>query len=159
MEMKGYITMQELPILKIAKLTPDAVVPTLGSRDAAGLDLATIEEVELQPGQRHTFKTGIAFEIPAGLVGLIKPRSKLANRHGIDVLAGVIDSDYRGEIMVILLNTGDEPVSIEKGDKIAQMVVQQHFSWMPFEVVSELTSSERGEEGINSENMRKQGMN
>ncbi len=99
-------------------------------------------------------KTGIAISIPRGTVGLIWPRSKLAAKFGLDVLAGVIDSDYRGEIMVSLLNTSDRVVELRKGDKCAQMIIQQHFSSLPMVEVDSLDDTERGKSGVNSSELR-----
>jgi deoxyuridine 5'-triphosphate nucleotidohydrolase len=92
--------------------------------------------------------------IPPGLVGLIWPRSKLAAKHGLDVLAGVVDADYRGEVMISLLNTGDKTVELRKGDKVAQMILQPYLSWIPLDLVDTLPGTERGGDGINSNEMR-----
>jgi len=123
-------------MIKIKKLSEHAQLPCRGSLEAAGLDLHTIEPAELWPGCRATLRTGIAMALPTNYVGLIWPRSKLAAKMGIDVLAGVVDSDYRGEIMVSLLNTSDDTVEIRKGDKVAQMIVQEHYSSLPVEVIT-----------------------
>ena len=140
--------------IKIKKLHQDARMPELGSADAAGLDLFLIEHADIQPGQRALLRTGIAMAIPSGMVGLIWPRSKLAAKLGLDVLAGVIDSDYRGEIMVSLLNTSDRIVELRKGDKCAQMLIKQHFSWLPMELVTDLPETDRGNSGVNSLELR-----
>lgn len=140
--------------IKIKKLCDSAITPTHGSVEAAGLDLFTIQDADILPGQRAVLKTGIAMEIPFGMVGLIWPRSKLAVKMGIDVLAGVVDSDYRGEVMISLLNTSDKTVELRKGDKCAQIIIQKHYSWLPIEVVDELQESDRGIDGINSLEMR-----
>jgi dUTP pyrophosphatase len=144
----------ELPHIKIKKLDPKAKVPQLGSLEAAGLDLFTLESAEIPSGQRALLRTGIAMAIPAGMAGFIWPRSKLASKKGIAVLAGLVDPDYRGEVMISLHNTSDSVVEFRAGDKCAQMVIQQHFSWLPLEIVDELAPSDRGEEGINSHSMR-----
>ena len=140
--------------LKVKKLDEEAQLPCLGSLESAGLDLRTLESVEIQAGQRALLRTGIAMSIPVGMVGLIWPRSKLAAKKGVAVLAGVVDSDYRGEVMVSLLNTSSDVLEIRKGDKCAQMVLQQHFSSLPIEVVDELPDTERGDSGVNSSEMR-----
>ena len=140
--------------IKIKKLHQDAKIPGLGSTHAAGLDLCTIEHADIPPGQRALLKTGIAMSIPDGTVGLIWPRSKLAAKLGIDVLAGVVDSDYRGEIMVPLLNTSDRLVELRKGDKCAQIIIQQHFSSLPLVLVDSLDYTDRGKAGVNSSEMR-----
>jgi dUTP pyrophosphatase len=99
-------------------------LPEYGSAAAAGADLRASVALTLAPGERAAVPTGIALELPPGCVGLVWPRSGLAVRHGIDTLAGVIDSDYRGEVKVVLVNHGDQPFSIAPGDRIAQLLVQ-----------------------------------
>lgn len=141
-------------VINIVKLHQDAKTPELGSSDAAGLDLFLLEHVDIPPGQRALLRTGIAISIPNGMVGLIWPRSKLAAKLGLGILAGVIDSDYRGEVMVSLLNTSDRLVELRKGDKCAQMVIQQHFSWLPMDVVNYLPETDRGNDGVNSMELR-----
>ena len=98
--------------MNIKKLSDKAVIPSKGSVGAAGYDLYTTESYELKPGERKAFKTDIALAIPEGFYGRVAPRSGLAVKHGLDVLAGVIDSDYRGEILVALINLGDKPVQL-----------------------------------------------
>lgn len=110
--------------LKFKRLHPDARLPTRGSRHAAGLDLYAVEELTLQPGARAPVPTGLAVAIPQGFYGRVAPRSGLAVRHGIDVLAGVIDSDYRGEILCPLVNHGAAAFTIEKGTRIAQLIIE-----------------------------------
>jgi dUTP pyrophosphatase len=100
-------------------------VPEYGSAAAAGADLKASEDVVLAPGARAAVPTGLHLEIPEGHVGLIWPRSGLAVKHGIDTLAGVVDSDYRGEVRVVLINHGPEPFTIRAGDRVAQMLVQR----------------------------------
>ena len=112
-------------ILRFKKLDSRAVLPQRGSVLAAGLDVCSIEDVELGPKQRTTAKTGLAVAIPPGFYGRIAPRSGLASKHGLDVLAGVIDSDYRGEILCLLYNTGDEPIKLAAGSKICQLILEQ----------------------------------
>ena len=140
--------------IKFKKLHQDARIPEQGSANAAGLDLFLIEHADIPPGKRALLRTGIAMSIPHGTVGLIWPRSKLAAKLGIDVLAGVVDSDYRGEIMVSLLNTSDRVVELRAGDKCAQIIIQLHFSSMPIELVDSLPDTERGNAGVNSSEMR-----
>ena len=140
--------------LKIKKLSLDAKLPCLGSKHSAGLDLFIIDSADILPGQRALLHTGIAMSIPDGMVGLIWPRSKLASKKGLAILAGVIDSDYRGEIMVSVLNTSDELIELRSGDKVAQMIIQRHYSDLDIKVVNELEETERGKSGINSNEMR-----
>ena len=99
-------------------------LPEYATGGAAGADLRASEAVTLPAGGRAAVPTGIILEIPPGHVGLVWPRSGLAVRHGIDTLAGVIDSDYRGEVKVVLVNHGTEPFAIAAGDRIAQLLVQ-----------------------------------
>ncbi|MFL6257450.1 MAG: dUTP diphosphatase [Pyrinomonadaceae bacterium] len=110
--------------LHFKRLHPEAKLPTRGSERAAGLDLYAVERVTLEPGARAAVRTGLAMAVPVGFYGRVAPRSGLAVRHGIDVLAGVIDSDYRGEILCALVNHGREPFEIEPGTRIAQLVVE-----------------------------------
>ena len=110
--------------LKFKKLHPAARLPTRGSAGAAGLDLYAVERVTIAPGGRAAVRTGLAVAIPEGFYGRVAPRSGLAVRHGIDVLAGVVDSDYRGEILCALVNHGREPFEVEPGARVAQLVVE-----------------------------------
>ena len=116
---------------------------------AAGFDLQSADYVILYPGQRLAIPTGFAWAIPLGQVGMIRPRSGLAVRRGIDVLAGVIDADYRGEVAVVLINHGTRPLDIEAGERIAQMVVQPCMVSVTVEC-DELPSTERGHGGFGS---------
>lgn len=99
-------------------------LPEYSTEGAAGADLRASVPVTIPPGGRAAVATGISVEIPAGHVGLVWPRSGLAVRNGIDTLAGVIDSDYRGEVKVVLVNHGQEAFAVAAGDRIAQLLVQ-----------------------------------
>jgi dUTP pyrophosphatase len=110
--------------LKFLKLHPQATLPTRGSRHAAGLDLYSIEDVMFDAGARAAVRTGLAVAIPFGFYGRVAPRSGLAVRHGLDVLAGVIDSDYRGEIVCALVNHGAEAFELKAGQRMAQLIVE-----------------------------------
>jgi dUTP pyrophosphatase len=127
----------------------DGSLPQYGSEGAAGADLAASGDMTLAPGARAAVPTGIRLEIPPGHVGLIWPRSGLAVRHGIDTLAGVVDSDYRGEIKVVLVNHGAEPVRIAAGDRVAQLLVQR-VDRAVFVRDDGLASTSRGESGFGS---------
>jgi dUTP diphosphatase len=107
------------------KVDGPGALPEYGSPGAAGADLRAAAAIVLPPGGRAAVPTGLHLEIPAGHVGLVWPRSGLAVRHGIDTLAGVIDSDYRGEVRVVLVNHGEDPFRIEPGDRIGQLLVQK----------------------------------
>lgn len=136
--------------IKAERLDSRAVLPKRAHPTDAGYDLCSLEGYTLNPGQRALFPTGIAMEIPDGFVGLVKPRSGLAIKKGIDVLGGVIDSSYRGDITVILLNTDSKPVRIGEGERIAQLLIQP-VMLMDIEEVSYLeANSERGTGGFGS---------
>ena len=116
----------------------------------AGMDLVAAEGKVIPPGCRAMIGTGVCLELPEGYYGRVAPRSGLAHKHGIDVLAGVVDSGYRGEIKVILLNTDrDEEFRVEPGDRIAQMIVERHYNFDLVEV-EDLTSTPRGRGGFGS---------
>lgn len=126
-------------------------IPQYALPGDAGADLRASERATLQPGERALVATGIRIALPDGLVGLVHPRSGLAVKHGITVLntPGTIDAGYRGEVKVILINLGDEPFTIEPGDRIAQLVVQR-VERAQFVVVEQLPGSDRGEGGFGS---------
>lgn len=124
-------------------------IPTQGSTGAAGYDLRACVDEQLYPGQRMVIQTGLKFAIPKGYVGFIKPRSGLAVNHGIDTLAGVIDSDYRGEVGVVLINHGDIPFNIASGDRIGQIVFLACGPHSMIEV-REVDETARGSDGYGS---------
>jgi dUTP pyrophosphatase len=124
-------------------------VPEYASVGAAGADLRAAESVALAPGERAAVATGLRLEIPPGHVGLVWARSGLAVRHGIDTLAGVVDSDYRGEVRVVLVNHGRETFRIEAGDRIAQLLIQK-VERAAFVAAASLAESERGAGGFGS---------
>ena len=107
------------------KVEGPGALPTYATDGSAGADLRALADVVLEPGARASVATGVRLQIPAGYVGLVWPRSGLAVRHGIDTLAGVIDSDYRGEVMAVLVNHGAKAVHIAAGDRIAQILFQK----------------------------------
>jgi dUTP pyrophosphatase len=138
--------------LPIRRLRADAVLPERAYAGDAGLDLAACERHELGPGERAVVGTGIAVAIPEGYAGFVQPRSGLAARHGITVVnaPGLVDSGYRGEIQVVLLNTDvDEPFVVEPGMRIAQLVVLP-VPELELSEVDELPESERGVRGFGS---------
>ncbi len=141
--------MIELPI---RRLRDEAVLPERAYAGDAGLDLAACERHELGAGERAVLGTGLAVAIPEGYAGFVQPRSGLAARHGISVVnsPGLVDSGYRGEIRVVLLNTDTtEPFVVEPGMRIAQLVVLPVPELEPV-VVEELPESERGVRGFGS---------
>jgi len=133
----------------VKRVREDARLPRRVRPGDAGFDLYSAEDVTLLPGRREVVPTGIAVAIPSGWVGLIKDRSGLAAKNGIHCLAGVIDENYRGEVKVVLYNTGTEPVTLPAGSRIAQLVVVPYYPGVPKEV-QELPPSNRGEEGFGS---------
>jgi dUTP pyrophosphatase len=132
-------------------------LPAYASTHAAGLDLraAVEEDVTLNPGERALIPTGLAMALPDGFEAQVRPRSGLALKHGISVLnsPGTIDADYRGEIGVILINHGDTHFHIQRGDRIAQMIIAP-FIQAAFDVTDTLPSSERGSGGFGSSGRR-----
>ena len=130
-------------------LTESAQMPFKAHRSDAGFDLCADEDAWIFANKRTTIKTGISFEMPENMAGLIWPRSGLSVKKGIDVLAGVVDSGYRGEIMVCLYNTGDKDVLIKHGDRIAQIIFQD-VPEVGITVIDSLGSSQRGSDGFGS---------
>lgn len=130
-------------------LTETAQMPFKSHRTDAGFDLFADETSWIFAKERTTIKTGISFEMPNNMAGLIWPRSGLSVKKGIDVLAGVVDSGYRGEIMVCLYNTSDEDVEINRGDRIAQIIFQE-VPMISLLLRDELETSQRGSNGFGS---------
>ena len=129
--------------IKFKKLKPEAILPEYATENDAGFDLFSLEDYQLKPGERKVFGIGLAAEIPVGFFVIIKPKSGLAVKGGIDVLAGVIDSGYRGEWGVVLVNLSNQPYQFHKGDKIAQGVLLPVAN-ADIKKVDSLSDSERG---------------
>lgn len=128
--------------IKIKKLSKDAKLPVRAHHDDAGMDFFSVEDVMIKPGRYQAIKTGIALEIPYSFVGLIWEKSGLAHK-GVKTVGGVIDSGYRGEIMIQLRNFSDSDYQVSKGDKVAQLLIQK--VELPVLVeVKELSETERG---------------
>lgn len=142
--------MLEIPL---RRLDPDLQMPSYATDGDAGADLVAAESVTLAPGGgRALVPTGAAIAIPAGYAGFVQPRSGLAYKHGVTVLntPGLIDSGYRGELKVLLINTDPQtPFEVVRGDRIAQLVIQR-IEHVDFVEVDELPSSERGDGGFGS---------
>ena len=138
-------------LLKVEKIHKDAIIPCYAHEGDAGLDLYSIEEVVINPGETALIKTGIRIELPSQTEAQVRPRSGLALKFGITVLntPGTIDEGYRGEIGVILINHGKNSFTVEKGMKIAQMVVKPVWKVDVMEI-EELSSTERGNGGFGS---------
>ena len=126
-------------------------LPAYATAGAAGMDVVSAEDVTIAPGARHAVATGLSVAIPAGFEIQVRPRSGLALKHGVTVpnTPGTIDSDYRGELKVILINHGAEPFAIVRGDRVAQLVLAPvtRATWLP---VQELDETARGEGGFGS---------
>lgn len=138
--------------LAVTRLRPDAVLPSRAHEGDAGLDLTTCERVELRPGEQAVAPTGLAIALPDGYAGFVQPRSGLAARHGVTIVnaPGLIDSGYRGELRVVLLNTNrDRTFVAEPGDRIAQLVVLA-VPAVELVEVEELPPSVRGAAGFGS---------
>jgi dUTP pyrophosphatase len=138
-------------IVKFNRTASEARPPRRSNPSDAGADLFSTESCMIHPLERKTIPTGIRLEIPDGYYGRIAPRSGLAAKNGIDVLAGVVDSGYRGEINVVLYNTDkSNTFFVEPGDRIAQIIIERHYNMEFVEVVDELSDTSRGEGGFGS---------
>lgn len=140
-------------VLRIKKFDKEAKLPCYANKGDAGLDLYSNEELLLRVGERVLVSTGIAMAIPSGFVGLIWDKSGIAAKFGIKTMAGVVDSSYRGEVKIVLHNLSNENFKIEKGMKIAQMLIQPVESKEILEV-EDLEDTERGEGGFGSTGLR-----
>lgn len=135
--------------LSFKKLDPNAVLPERASEFSAGLDLYSIEAVSLTPGARRLVRTGLAVAIPEGFYGRVAPRSGLAVKNGVDVMAGVIDADYRGEVGCLLYNAGNETLTLPARTKICQLIIEKIIT--PTAVwVDSLSETVRGSGGFGS---------
>ncbi len=135
--------------LRIKKLSADVTLPQYAHRGDAALDLYANVAVTLQPGEKTAVPTGIAMEIPDGYVGLIWDKSGIAIKGGLKTLGGVVDSTYRGEVLVGIINLSQEVYTFERGHKVAQMIIQKKED-VVIEEVSELSETARGEGGFGS---------
>lgn len=131
------------------KLHPDAILPVRGSAEACGLDIFSVEDVIINAGERKAIHTGFAVAIPSGFYGRVAPRSGLALKSGIDVMAGVIDSDYRGEVLCLLINLAATDFKVSAGDRIAQLIIEQVAIAEPA-WVDDLSATGRGAMGFGS---------
>lgn len=137
--------------MDVTLLHPDAVPPARSRPGDAGYDLRAVQALTLEPGERALVPTGVAIALPPGHAGLVTPRSGLAVQHGISVVngPGLVDPNYRGELKVVLINHGDAAVTIEPGDRIAQLLVVP-FAAPEITVVDTLDETERGTAGFGS---------
>lgn len=140
------------PVVRVVRLDPGVPLPSYAHDDDAGADLCTRVDVELAPGARAVVPTGIALALPPGWAGFVHPRSGLAARCGVTLVnaPGTVDAGYRGEVRVVLLNTDPStPVSLRRGDRVAQLVVQR-VARCTFAEVEELDGTARGAGGFGS---------
>lgn len=135
--------------LKIKRLHPDAIIPEFAYHNDAGMDLFSVEDCVLKPGIVLSIRTGISVELPDDYVALVWDKSGLAKKHSIKIVGGVMDAGYRGEYFVSLLNLGKNDYKIEKGDKIAQFLIQKIYR-PNIQLVNELSDSDRGAGGFGS---------
>lgn len=135
--------------LKIKRLNPDAKLPLYGHPHDAGMDICAVERTSLGIGEHKVVRTGIALEIPMGHVGLIWDKSGLSTKKGLKTLGGVIDAGYRGEILIGMINLGSAEYIFEKGDRVAQLLIQKIEQCEVVEV-GELEGTSRGESGFGS---------
>lgn len=136
-------------IIKVKKLKSDAKLPAYAYPGDAGLDLYSIEKIIVPAGSRRAIPTGLAFEIPSGYVGLVWAKSGLAFNQGLTTMSGVLDAGYRGELALSIFNTTSEDYCIEKGDKVAQLLIQPVIEAQITET-EELSDSSRGTGGFGS---------
>mmetsp|Transcript_3750 Transcript_3750/g.5738 ORF Transcript_3750/g.5738 Transcript_3750/m.5738 type:complete len:145 (-) Transcript_3750:60-494(-) len=141
--------MNKVDKLLVKKLTENAMLPTRGSANSAGLDLYSAESLVIGPKQRGVVSTGLAVAVESGHYGRVAPRSGLALNHGIDTLAGVVDSDYRGELKVILYNTSEDEFPIRIGSRVAQFIIEK-ISMPEVQEVQDLNLTGRGSNGFGS---------
>ena len=148
----------EGPTLLVKLLSEQAVMPSRGTLGSAGFDITSIERVDIGPGKRGLVKTGLSVACPPGTYARIAPRSGLALKQGIAIGAGVVDSDYRGEVTVLIMNTGDKPFQAAPGDRIAQLIVER-IANCTVTKVAELPNTSRGEGGFGSTGVKAQAHN
>lgn len=134
-------------LLKIKRLSEEAVIPTRGTEDSAGLDMFVTESYLLKPGETKLFKTGIAMEIPKGMYGMLRPRSS-AFKRGLHT-QGTIDADYRGEVHLVIVNLGSMAQHIEAGKAIGQLILMK-FERVAVDEVQQLSETKRGTGGYGS---------
>ncbi|NWY55063.1 DUT protein, partial [Chionis minor] len=146
---KGSAPEEPATRLRFTKLTENAFAPSRGSARAAGYDLYSAYDCVIPPMEKAVVKTDIQIALPSGCYGRVAPRSGLAAKHFIDVGAGVIDEDYRGNVGVVLFNFGKETFEVKKGDRIAQLICER-ICYPELEEVQALDDTERGKDGFGS---------
>jgi dUTP pyrophosphatase len=143
--------------VRVNKVRAEAILPKYMSPGAAGCDITACVEtpMKIEPGKRAAIPTGLAFEIPEGYEIQVRPRSGMAFKQGLTVVnaPGTIDSDFRGEVMILVVNLGDSSVEVKPGDRVAQLVLQQ-VQQIEWQEVGDLSSTERGAGGFGSTGVR-----
>lgn len=139
-------------LLRVKRHSPEATMPIRGTPGSAGYDISTSVPKELMPGERFAFDTDLSIEVPTGHYGRLAPRSGLAVKKGVNVMAGVIDSDYRGLLKVVLINHSNETFEVKIGDRIAQLIIER-ISTPEVEEIEEHEATERGVGGFGSTGM------
>jgi dUTP pyrophosphatase len=142
-------TLHTAPVLLVQRLCPDAYLPTRGTTGAVGQDLYAVTEHDIRAGERALVSTGLAIGVPGDTYGQIAPRSGLALRQGVTVGTGVIDPDYRGEVKVLLFNHGSETFQVQRGMRIAQLILE-NCSTVPLVEVDSLPDTKRDQDGFGS---------
>lgn len=135
--------------VEIQKLEKQARLPEYAHPGDAGMDVFAFENLALEPGERGMVRTGVAMKVPEGYVGLVWDKSGRAVKEGLTTMAGVIDSGYRGEVQIVILNTSTEAITIEAGQKVAQILIQPVICGM-IQEVSQLDDTSRGDNGFGS---------
>ena len=135
--------------IKIQKINPEIKIPSYAHAGDAGMDLYAAEDIVIKPGERKIVATGMKMEIPSGYVGLIWDKSGLASKKGLKIMGGVIDSTYRGEVGVVIINLSDQEYQVIKNTKIAQMLIQK-IENVEIEEVENLENTLRGDGGFGS---------
>ncbi len=130
--------------IPVKKLYPDAVLPKVMREGDAAMDFFSYKDYEIKPGQKAIVETGVAIAIPEGYWGNVRDRSGLAGKHGIHTMGGVMDSNFRGEVQIIMINLGQEIYKIAKGHRICQMIIEKHEK-LDIEEVNELDETNRGD--------------
>lgn len=142
--------MPSFQVFAVQKIDSRATVPKKATSNSAGFDLYSIENLTLKSGERRVINLGLRMGIPEGYYGRIAPRSGLALNYGIDVMGGVIDNDYRGEVKVILINHGSEDFEICAKDRIAQLIIEKYYTETFVGVTKSLVKTARGDGGFGS---------
>ena len=142
-----------MSVLRVKRLSENAVLPVRGSGLAAGYDLASAEDVVVPARGKAIAKTDLAMAIPLGHYGRIAPRSGFSWKKHTDIGAGVIDADYRGNVGVVIFNHSDEDISVSQGDRVAQLIIEQISTPVVEDVEGELDDTDRGEGGFGSTGM------